>query len=84
MSNFSNIAELLGNDNEQRLKDGIVELLLNHIKDDLDAMNEYLIDFEDLFDKVRHDVFDNVKDKMIKKYTKEIEAKFEELIKHGD
>lgn len=84
MSNISIIAELLGEENAQLLRNEITKIVLNHIECDLDEMEDYLIDFEDLFDKVRHEVFDNVKDKMIKKYTNEIEAKFEELIKHGD
>lgn len=84
MSNISIIAELLGEENAQLLRNEITKMVLNHIECDLDEMEDYLIDFEDLFDEVRHEVFDNVKDKMIKKYTNEIEAKFEELIKHGD
>lgn len=84
MSNISIIAELLGEENAQLLRNEITKMVLNHIECDFDEMEDYLIDFEDLFDEVRHEVFDNVKDKMIKKYTNEIEVKFEELIKHGD
>ena len=81
MNSFSSIAELLGEQNIERLKDGIIDLLLDVIKNDLDTMNEYLIDFDDLFDEVRREVFDNVKYKMVKKYTNEIEMRFEELMK---
>lgn len=81
MNSFSSIAELLGEQNIERLKDGIIDLLLDAIKNDLDTMNEYLIDFDDLFDEVRREVFENVKDKMVNKYTNEIEMRFEELMK---
>lgn len=81
MNSFSSIAELLGEQNIERLKDGIIDLLLDVIKNDLDTMNEYLIDFDDLFDEVRREVFENVKDKMVNKYTNEIEMRFEELMK---
>lgn len=73
------IAKLLGEDNAKRLQDELTDFLLYYLKDDVESMSEYLIDFEDLFAEVRKEVFTNVKDKMIKKYTEEIETKFEEL-----
>lgn len=75
------IAKLLGEDNAQRLKDELMDFLLDYLKSDVEGMCEYLIDFEDLFDEVRKEVFENVKDKMIKRYTNEIEAQFEALLK---
>ena len=82
MADILKIAELLGEENAQKLKDSITELLLDTIKNDLDSMCNYLIDFEYLFDEVRDAVFANVKDKMVKKYTSEIERKFDEIFQN--
>ena len=81
MEKVLRIAELLGEENAQKLKDEITEMLLETMKNDLDNMCTYLIDFEELFEDVRKEVFANVKDKMVEKYTEEIELKFEELFK---
>lgn len=43
-------------------------------------MGTYLIEFDDLFEDVRRNVFADVRDKMIKRYTNEIEVKFENLL----
>ena len=80
MEKILKIAELLGKENEQKIKDGITEMLLDYLKSDLDTMCDYIIDYEELFEDVRKEVFANVRDKMIKKYTKEIEKKFDELL----
>lgn len=81
MEEVLRIAKLLGEENTQKLKDGITELLLNTIEDDLHDMGTYLIEFSDLFEEVRNEVFKDVKDKMVKEYTSQIENKFEELFK---
>lgn len=80
MEKILKIAELLGEENAQNIKDEISEILLDYLKSDLDNMCDYIIDFEELFEDVRKEVFSNVRDKMVKKYTAEIEKKFDELI----
>lgn len=80
MEKILKIAELLGEENAQKIKDEISEILLDYLKSDLDNMCDYIIDYEDLFEDVRKEVFSNVRDKMVKKYTAEIEKKFDELI----
>lgn len=84
MEKILKIAELLGEENAQKIKDEITEILLDYLKHDLDSMCDYLIDYEELFGEVRGQVFANVKDKMVKKYTSEIEGKFEELFNKVD
>lgn len=78
MDGILKIAELLGEDNAQKLRDGITEMLLEHVRTNLDDLSDYLLKFEKLFEEVSDEVCDNVKDKMIKKYTKEVGKKFEE------
>jgi len=79
MEKILKIAELLGEENAQKIKDEISEILLDYLKSDLGSMCDYIIDYEDLFEDVRKEVFANVRDKMVKKYTAEIEKKFDEL-----
>lgn len=79
MEKILKIAELLGEENTQKIKDEISKILLDYLKSDLDNMCDYIIDYEELFKDVRKEVFANVRDKMIKKYTAEIEKKFDEL-----
>lgn len=81
MEEILKITELLGEENTRKLRDNITDLLLNTIENDLNDMGTYLIEFDDLFEEVRTEVFKDVKDKMVKKYTNEIENKFEELFK---
>lgn len=80
MEKILKIAELLGEENTQKIKDEISEILLDYLKSDLNNMCDYIIDYEELFEDVRKEVFANVRDKMVKKYTAEIEKKFDELI----
>ena len=80
MEKILKIAELLGEENAQKIKDEISEILLDYLKRDLDSMCDYIINYEDLFEDVRKEVFANVRDKMVKRYTSEIEKKFDELI----
>lgn len=79
MEKILKIAELLGEENAQKIKDEISKILLDYLKSDLDNMCDYIIDYEELFEDVRKEVFANVRDKMVKKYTAEIEKKFDEL-----
>ena len=81
MDGMLKIAELLGEDNAQKLKDGITEMLLDYVRANLENFSEYLLNFEKLFDEVCEEVSDKVKDKMIKKYTKEVGKKFEEAFR---
>lgn len=78
MDGMLRIAELLGEDNAQKLKDGITEMLLDYVRVNLENFSDYLLNFEKLFDEVCSEVSDGVKDKMIKKYAKEVGKKFEE------
>lgn len=81
MDKMLKIAELLGEENVQKLKDGITEMLLDAVKSDFDDATkyDYIINFEELFEEVREEAFANIKDKLVKKYTSEIESRFEEL-----
>lgn len=78
---LSNLTKLLGAENEQKVKDSIVELILERTKYDLDEWCKYgyVINFEELFQEIEERVVENVKEKMIALYTKKMEEKMEEL-----
>lgn len=81
MKELSNIAKLLGEENEKKLKDKITDLLIERVDEDLRDMCTYLIDFEYVFDQVRKDVEKDIKEMMYKKYMEAMEFKMNELFK---
>lgn len=80
MENLTKIAKLLGEDNEKRLKDGIVELLLEQVKSDLEQQYEYdySLDFDDIYDEVKREIQDEVKEALKKKYMTSLNEKMKE------
>ena len=79
MENLNNIAKLLGEENEKRLKDTITDLLINHVEDELSDFDTYLIDYEELFIDIAKEIETAVKDKYTKMYMEKAEKKFAEL-----
>lgn len=79
MKDFNNIVKLLGENNEQKLKDTITDLLIDRFEDDLNDMGCYMIDYEQLFDEIRDEVKSTIKDKVAKVYLAKAEDKFNEL-----
>lgn len=79
MKELVKIVELLGEENEKRLKDTITDLLIEQVENDLNDMSCYMIDYESLFDEIRDEVKNNLKTKFTKKYMEKAERKFSEL-----
>ena len=44
------ITKVLGEENAIRFKDAVTDLLIEQVKDDLENLSNYLIDWEELFD----------------------------------
>lgn len=80
MEDLTKIARLLGEDNEKKLKDGIVEMLLNQAKLDLEEKYtyDYSIEFDDIYDEIKMEIKEEVKEKLKKKYMESIDKKMEE------
>ena len=72
-----NIVNLLGEENEKKLKDGITDLLLERIEEDLHDIAIYLIDLETMFENIKEELEKEVKEKVSKMYM----DKLDELIK---
>lgn len=81
MKNLTDVAKLLGEENEKRLRDGITDLLLERAEKDLDDKYEYdyCIEFDDIFDEVKKEIKDELKEKLRMKYMESVEKKMEEL-----
>lgn len=80
LKDLSIVAKLLGEENEKKLKDGITDLLIERVDEDLRDMCTYIIDFEEVFEQVRKDVEKDVKEMMYKKYMTKMEEKMNELL----
>lgn len=82
IDNLSNLAKLLGEENEKKFKDAMTDLLIKQFEDDLENMSCYMIDYEEVFDDVRKEVKSIMKDKIAKAYMGKAEAKFAELFEN--
>ncbi len=79
MEKVMEIAALLGEDNVKRLRDGITDLLLEQVAQELNDMSVWLIDFESLLDEIREDIKADIKKKVLPRYLEMAEKKVEEL-----
>ncbi len=73
------IAALLGEENLKRLKDGITDLLLEQVSQELNDMSVWLIDYESLLDEIREDLKADIKKKILPKYLEVVETKVDAL-----
>lgn len=74
-----NIVKILGEDNEKKLRDGITDLLLKRVEEDLDDVCIYLVDLQSMLDEVRKDIEKDVKEKIMKIYMEKIGEKLNDL-----
>ena len=74
------VAKLLGEENVNRLKDTVTDLLIKRCEDELEDMGIYMIDYENLFEEVESEVRAIVKNKIMQMYLEKAEEKFSKLI----
>jgi len=79
MDNLLAITKVLGEENEKRFKDAVTDLLIEQVKDDLENMSNYLIDWEELFEEIRAEIKEEFRDKVRTKYMKAAEEKLSEV-----
>ncbi len=79
MENVMKIVSLLGEYNVKRLRDGITDLLLEQVSQELNDMSVWLIDYESLLDEIREDVKADIKKRILPKYQAAVEKKVEEI-----
>ena len=82
MSELTNIIKLLGEENEQRLKNGITDLLLQQVERDIEDryQYDYIIAFDDIFDEVKIQIEEEFKEKLTKKYRKLMNEKLNSVL----
>ena len=83
MENLNNIAKLLGEENEKRLKNAITNLIIEHIDDELSDYDRYLIDWDNLLYDVRNDVEQRIKDRVFNMYMNQAEKKLEKFFEEN-
>lgn len=81
MEGVLKLVALLGEENEKRLRDGITDLILEQVSQELDSMSVWLIDFESLLDEIREDVKADIKKKVLPKYLETVETKVDALFR---
>ena len=83
MENLIGIARIIGEENEQKIKDGITNAILELVDRDLQEFYryEYVINFENLFYQIEQEVKEKVKERIIQMYAAKMEEKFAEWIK---
>ena len=64
--------QFLGEDNVEELKKGIVNVVIDRVKDDLDASYEYLLDPDDIVTTITDDVIERVQNKVQEKLEKAV------------
>ena len=75
-----NFIELLGVENLEKLKSGMVDLLLERFKEDLDNYSYYLIEIDEFVEIIEKEVKRRVQEIMVEKYTKVVEEKVDETL----
>lgn len=81
MENITKIAELLGEDNAKKLKDGITDSLLKMAQNDIEEKYryDYVTAFDDIFEEVKNEIKNDFKTRMMAIYTEKINKKIEEI-----
>lgn len=78
------VAKLLGEENVNRLKDTVTDLLIKRCEDELEDMAIYMIDYENLFEEVEAEVRAIVKDKIKQIYLEKAEDNISKLFKNKE
>lgn len=79
MEKILEVAKLLGEENVNRLKDTVTDLLIKRCEDELEDMAIYMVDYEQLFAEVEDEVRSIIKDRVMKAYLEKAEGKISEL-----
>ena len=82
MNNFTVLTELLDKENVSELKKGIINIILDAVKNDVDEVQkmDYLVDINEVIDFIqecKEQAFDNVKNDLVKDFEKKIKESME-------
>lgn len=81
MEELNMIVQLLGEDNEKRLKDGITDLLLRQVEKDLEDKYEYdyILAFENIYEEAKRTIEKEFKEKIIEKYRERMDIELDRI-----
>lgn len=79
MEKVLEIAKFLGEDNVEKIRNKVTDMLIERCQDELDDMAIYMVDYEQLFAEVEDEVRSIVKDRIVKMYLEKAEGKISEL-----
>lgn len=80
MENVNKLINLLGEDNEKRLRDNVTDLIIDAMRDDLESYNRenYILDADDVIDFIaqcQKEAFEKIKPRIINDFMEKIEKK---------
>ena len=73
------VAKLLGEENVEKIKNSVTDMLIDRCREELEDMDIYIVDYEALFAEVETEVKAIIKNKIMSKYLEMAEEKFSEL-----
>lgn len=75
MNNLKAVIEVLGEDNAEKLKESIINIILGQIQSDFENYSLYVLDPEDIqefIDKCKNEAFNRIKEDIINDMIKKI------------
>lgn len=79
MANITELAKLLGEDNEKRLKDKITDIIIERVQEEMDDYFTYTIDYDSIFNEIEEEVKAMAKEKYMKMHMEKMNKKFAEM-----
>jgi hypothetical protein len=73
------IAKLLGEENVEKIKNSVTDMLIDRCREELEDMAIYMVDYERMFDEIQDEVKAIMKNRIKNKYLEMAEGKFSEL-----
>jgi hypothetical protein len=73
------IAKLLGEENVEKIKNSVTDMLIDRCREELEDMAVYMVDYERMFDEIQDEVKAIMKNRIKNKYLEMAEGKFSEL-----
>lgn len=83
MEELTKIIQLLGADNEKRLRDSITDMLIENMQENINGMSVWLVDFEEMFEEIREEIKDDIMNRVVAKYMEAAKSKVDAIIQEG-
>ena len=78
------VAKLLGEENVEKIKNSVTDMLIDRCREELEDMAIWVVDYEQMFDEIQEEVRAIMKEKVMKKYLEMAEGKFSELFENEE